>query len=364
MIKPIENEYTPDVVTPPGDTLQEIIDTIGMTKAELADRIGKTPKFINDIINHSAAITPTTAMELEKVLGTPASFWNNRERRYRESIARINERKRLKKELKWLDAFPINLMVKNGWIKKHKDKIDQAEALLRFFGVAASGQWKTLWHSPATVYRKSKAFSAEPEACSAWLRKGELQAQELACEPFDREKFKSALDTIRRLTCTEAHQFEPKTVQLCAESGVAVVFTPTFRGAPIFGATRWLTPEKAMIQLSLRGKYEDLLWFTLFHEAGHILLHGKKEIFIDEANRRDEKEDQADRFAANFLIPQSAWRKFISTTDYRNRSVIESFAKDLHISPAIIVGRLQHENLIPYNRLNSLRRRFGIKAVS
>jgi HTH-type transcriptional regulator / antitoxin HigA len=361
MIKPIQNEYAPDIVTPPGDTLQEIIDTIGMTKADLADRIGRTPKFINDIINHHASITPTTAMELEKVLGTPASFWNNRERRFRESIARLNERKRLKKEIKWLDSFPITLMVKAGWIEKNKDKIDQAEALLRFFGIASSRQWKSLWLSPATVYRKSNAFIAKPEACSVWLRKGELQAKELVCEPFDKEKFRSALNTIRLLTRSEPHQFESKTVQLCAESGVAVVFTPTFRGAPVSGATRWLTPEKAMIQLSLRGKYEDLLWFTFFHEAGHILLHGKKEIFIEDKDNQSEKEDEADRFAANFLISLNAWRKFISTADYRNKTAVEDFAKDQMVSPAIIVGRLQHENLVPHNHLNDLRRRFEIK---
>ena len=93
------NEYRPEFVTPPGETLQDLIDTIGMTKAELAGRIGKTPKHVGDIIKHGAPITPTTAMAFEKVLGTPASFWNNRERRYRESLARIDERKRLEKEI-------------------------------------------------------------------------------------------------------------------------------------------------------------------------------------------------------------------------------------------------------------------------
>ena len=364
MIKQIINEYAPDMVTPPGDTLQEIIDTIGMTKAELADRIGKTPKFINDIINHHAAVTPTTAMELEKVLGTPASFWNNRERRYRESIARRTERKRLQKEIKWLDAFPISLMVKAGLMEKHKNKIDQAEALLRFFGIASSRQWKKLWLSPATVYRKSKAFAGKPEACSVWLRKGELQAQESVCGPFDKEKFKSALITIRHLTRSEPRQFESKTIQLCAESGVAVVFTPSIKGAPVYGATRWLTSEKAMIQLSLRGRFEDLLWFTFFHEAGHILLHGKKEIFIEDSDNREEKEKEADRFAANFLIPLNAWQKFISNANYQSKTADEDFAKDQQISPAIVVGRLQHENLIPHNRLNGLRRRFEIKKSS
>ena len=97
MIDRIQNEYFPDAVTPPGETLQEVLNTIGMTKAEFADRIGKTPKFIIDMIKHGATITPATAMDLEKVLGIPASFWNNRERRYRENLARKEERKRLKK---------------------------------------------------------------------------------------------------------------------------------------------------------------------------------------------------------------------------------------------------------------------------
>lgn len=361
MIKHTQNEYTPDSVTPPGDTLQEILDTMGMAKAELADRIGKTPKFINDVINHYASITPTTAMELEKVLGTPASFWNNRERRYRESIARKNERKRLQKEVEWLDAFPISVMVQYGWMDKTNSKIDQVEALLRYFGITSSKTWKKIWLSPETAYRKSNAFAGKPEACSVWLRKGELQAQEISCKPFDREKFKSALHTIRYLTGTEPRQFEPKTVQLCAESGVAVVFTPSIKGAPVYGATRWLTSEKAMIQLSLRGKYEDMLWFTFFHEAGHILLHGKKEVFIESSNHQNDKEDEANRFAANFLIPPNAWQNFISTADCQSKTLVENFAKEQKISPAIVVGRLQHEKLVLHNRLNDLRRRFEIK---
>jgi HTH-type transcriptional regulator/antitoxin HigA len=95
----IQNEYFPDVVTPPGETLQEILDSRGMTKAELAERIGKTPKFVIDIVKHGATITPTTAIELDKALGVPASFWNNRERRYRENLAMREERKRLKTAL-------------------------------------------------------------------------------------------------------------------------------------------------------------------------------------------------------------------------------------------------------------------------
>jgi addiction module HigA family antidote len=359
MSERIENQYMPDYVTPPGETLQEILDTIGMTKAELADRIGKTPKTIGEIIKHGAPVTPGTAMELEKVLGTPASFWNNRERRYRESLARQQERKRLKKEAAWLKTLPVREMMKAGWIKKCDDRIEQIDEMLRFFGVASSKQWKTLWLSSAPSFRQSKAFASKPESCSVWLRKGELEAQEIACRPFNKEKFRSALKEIRLLTRTEPERFETKTVQACAKAGVSVVFVPAIKGAPVYGATRWLTSDKALIQLSLRGKFEDLLWFTFFHEAGHILLHGKKEVFIEDDRNKSEKEAEADRFASNFLIPLSAWQKFAASRNTFSLAAVEAFAAQLEISPAIVVGRLQHEELIPHSHLNQLRRRFG-----
>jgi addiction module HigA family antidote len=362
MIEQLENQYLPDYVTPPGETLQEILDTIGMSKAELADRIGKTPKTIGEIIKHGAPITPTTAMELEKALGTPASFWNNRERRYRESVARQQEKNRLKKEADWLKTLPILEMKKAGWIKKFDNKIEQIDEVLRFFGVASSKQWKTLWLSSSPAFRQSKAFANKPESCSVWLRKGELEAKQINCKPFNRERFRLALNAIRLLTRTKPEQFESKTVQKCAEVGVAVVFVPPIKGAPVYGATRWLTSDKALIQLSLRGKFEDLLWFTFFHEAGHILLHGKKEIFIEDNHDQTEKELQADRFATNFLIPHSSWKRFVSIGNYKKEASVKKFAAQQKISPAIVVGRLQHEKLLPYSHLNGLRRRFHFKA--
>ena len=359
----MENEYLPDYVTPPGETLQEILDTIGMTKAELAGRLGKTPKTIGEIIKHGAPITPVTAIELEKVLGTPASFWNNRERRYREIVARQNERKRLIKETVWLEGFPISEMIKTGLIKKGKDKIKRVDDVLRFFSVASSKQWKSLWLSSDAVFRKSKAFTSQPEACSVWLRKGELQSLEIVCGPFNKKRLLLVLKDIRSLTREEPELFVSKTVQMCADAGVAVVFIPPIKGAPVYGATRWLTPEKALIQLSLRGKYEDLLWFTFFHEAGHILLYGKKEVFIEDDNnkREREKEEQADRFAANFLIPRASWQRFISESNYQKATAVKDFSAQQIISPAIVVGRLQHEKYIPYSHLNGLRRKFVIK---
>ncbi|MDB9535667.1 HigA family addiction module antitoxin [Dolichospermum planctonicum CS-1226] len=98
----IQNRYNPDYVSHPGDTLLEVLEDRGMTQAELAERTGRPKKTINEIIKGKAAITPETALQLERVFNIPASFWNNRERHYREFLAQKEEKKRLAKQVPWL----------------------------------------------------------------------------------------------------------------------------------------------------------------------------------------------------------------------------------------------------------------------
>jgi HTH-type transcriptional regulator/antitoxin HigA len=76
--------FRPNYAVPPGETLKETIVSLGMTSAELARRTGRPKKTINEIIKGKAAITPDTAIQLERVLGVPASFWNNLERNYQD----------------------------------------------------------------------------------------------------------------------------------------------------------------------------------------------------------------------------------------------------------------------------------------
>ncbi len=91
MSNQIRNEYQPDTVTPPGFYIQEKLEELGMTQTDLAGRIGRTKKTVNEIIAGKAPIEPETALQLERVLGIPARFWNNAERQYRDSIARRGE---------------------------------------------------------------------------------------------------------------------------------------------------------------------------------------------------------------------------------------------------------------------------------
>jgi len=91
MAKTTRNEHAPNWVAPPGITIQETLDELGMSPAALAQRMGRPVEDINEIINAKGAITPETALQLERVFNVSAQFWNNLERQYREHVARAAE---------------------------------------------------------------------------------------------------------------------------------------------------------------------------------------------------------------------------------------------------------------------------------
>lgn len=299
------NQYVPDYVSPPGETLLEILETIGMTQAELAQRTGRPKKTINEIIQGKAAMTPETALQFELALGVPARFWNSREQLYRESLARLAKEQRLKDWAGWLKEIPLKTMMERGWIPAVTDKAQQVFEALKFFGVASPEAWHEVWAQETGAFRKASVSEGNIGAVAAWLRQGELEAQSIDCAPYDAEAFRDALGRMRALAVEPPDVFQPKLVRCCASAGVAVTFVPELPQIGIYGATRWLTPNKALIQLSLRYKTDDQLWFTFFHEAAHILLHGKRAIFLEDDIPESSEEEEANVFATDILISPS-----------------------------------------------------------
>lgn len=354
MVKTIEHEYEPDFVSPPGETLQDILDDIGMSQAELARRMGRPNKTINEIIKAETAILPRTALQLEKVLNIPASFWNNREKKYREYLAKKEEKKLLMQDVEWTRNFPINEMVKFGWIKRFIDKVTQFDEILKFFGVANIKQWGEIWNFEHIHFRKSSLNTEKFYLLSAWLRQGELLAREIGCSAYNQSLFLKNLYEIRHLTNEQPEKFITEIQNLCAQSGVAFVLVPELSRSGVWGATRWLSSTRALIQLSLRYKTNDHLWFTFFHEAGHIVKHGKKTPFIESDNYTDELEKEADEFAKDILIPEERYQKFINHGRLSGLR-IRRFANEIGIHPGIVVGRLQHDKLVPFRNFNKLK---------
>ncbi len=330
-----------------------------MSQAELADRAGRPKKTINEIIRGQASITPDTAIQLERVLGIPASFWNSRQQQYDESLARAQARNELSMHIDWPKHFPIAQMMRLGWIPPTRSPVEKVECLLRFFQIASPEEWEQLWGGAKRniAFRNSAAFRTNPYALQAWIRQGEVQATAVSCERFHRNRLQKALAEMKDLIRDLPGELDRELSRRCAGCGVAVVFVPLLPGVHVWGATRWLRTDKAMILLSLRGKYEDIFWFSFFHEVAHILLHGKRDIFIEEESGKGEQEQEADVFAAESLIRPPMWRSFVHGRTFFSANDVAAFAATAAVSPAIVVGRLQHEGLIQRSHLNGLRRR-------
>ncbi len=344
--------YEPDYAVAPGRTLQETIDALGIDQRELAARAELSAKHVNQIVKGIAPITHETAIKLERVTGVPARLWNNLEANYREQLARLAQRKQLEEDLEWLKAIPTRELIARSAIPDTADKVELLEAVLAFFGVASVEAWKQGWSMPQFAFRKSLAFEGKDGTMATWLRLGELEAQKVECKPFDKAAFRAALDKIRALTVKDPEVFVPRMTAICAVCGVALVLVPEIKGAPVSGAAKWLTANKAMICLNLRGKFNDRFWFTFFHEAGHILNDSKKETYIDVDYKDDPREENANRFAANLLIPEEYEEELQDLFSYQS---VELFAERIGVAPGIVVGRLQCEGIIPYSHLNKLK---------
>ncbi|MDE2662353.1 MAG: helix-turn-helix domain-containing protein [Gemmatimonadota bacterium] len=353
----VRNRYSPDEVSPPGDTLREILHERGLTQAELATRTGRPKKTISEIVNGKAAITVDTALRFELVMGVPAAFWNTREQHYREHLARRAQEDGLARHVSWLSKFPVAEMVSRGLLRRKASKPERVRELLAFLGVSSPERWSELVALQNVVFRKSTAFAVDEGSLAVWLRQGLIEAERVPSQPYDREAFKAALREARTLTREAPAVFEDKLVAACARAGVIVSFVPEFKGCRASGATRWIAPDKALIQLSLRYRTDDHLWFTFFHEAAHILLHGKKLIFIEGHRHEGEQEAEANRWAANALIPKPEFERLRRMRPY-SKARIRVFARECGVSPGIVVGRLQHEGLLPHSHCNDLKRRF------
>ncbi|MCY3758381.1 MAG: HigA family addiction module antitoxin [Acidobacteria bacterium] len=359
--------YRPDYAVPPGWVLEEHLESHGLSPAELARRCGRSAKLISEIIAGKAPVEPKTALQFERVLGVDAGIWLGIEARYRLHQAREAEAEETRRAAVWAKTFPVQELVKRGEIEKPASESDAVSKLLAFFGVGSVQVWHIRCDQMNVAYRHSRSFKSDRAALAAWLRLGEIDAEQQECIDYNAARFKRALREIRGLTRAPVTSALEQAQQLCNGAGVALAPIEPFRGTALSGAAWWLNPRKAVIALSARHKTDDHLWFSLFHESAHILLHSKKTVFIDGTQAGGEVEDietQADRWSSDFLVPRPQWERFRIFDSY-SESYIRQFAEEQGIAPGIVVGRLQYEGRLPWRtRLNKLKLRLAWSTAS
>lgn len=345
--------YTPSSSSHPGETLQDKLEELGIGPKEFAVRADKPEKTITAILNGESSITPDMAIQFERVLNISANFWLQRQANHDESIARDKELQRLSEATPWMMSFPVAEMISLKWIQNVKSDLEKSAELLKFFGIASFNAWESyyLGQKLKVAFRISLASTKQPAAISAWLRRGELLANELNAADYDKGKFERILPELKRIMAKHPKNFEKKIQAKALEAGVKVVYSTCLPKAPINGATRWIG-NNPVIQLSDRFKRNDIFWFTFFHEAGHVVKHGKKDIFLEaiEYSEKDlQKEKEADKFAIKWTLTHEQFDEIIQNSKLTHEMIID-FAEKFETHPAMIIGRLQRTEKISYSQ--------------
>ncbi len=361
MIKKLINEFQPDYSIHPGEILRETIEARNMSKGEFADRCGISLKTISQIINLKAPITLDTAIQFERVLGVSAEIWYNLDSQYKLYLANKERKIKLEQLSEWVNKFPLNILKKKEIISNTRDRSIIADELLKFFGVATIDAWDKFYGKLEIAFRKSISYKSSFYSVATWLRLVELIAEDIKTNQFNMKKFNHTLNKIRDLTTYPPSKFEPVIKNECQKIGIAIVFFQELPKTRLYGATRWLSKKKALLALTLRYKTDDQFWFSFFHEAGHIVLHERKRVFIDSLQKKDNDtlENETDEFARNVLIPKDQYNQFRLHNKFHKQDII-NFANKISIAPGIVVGRLQHDGLIKHDWHNDLKRKFKL----
>lgn len=350
------SQFQPDWISTPGQTISDILEERGISTNLFAKKMNSSNEFVSGLLKGNEHISDEIALRLENILGASSRFWLNRENQYREYLLKLET---IQAE-NWIKSLPIKDMIDYGWIKKSKDIPSEC---LKFFNVANVSDWHVQQQQlvEVTRFRTSKAFESQLGSTAVWLRQGEIQASRIKCKPWNPELLENTLIKIKKLSrLKKPGDFLPDLRKACAECGISLAIVRTPSGCRASGATKFLSDDRAMLLLSFRYLSDDQFWFTFFHEAGHLLLHGNEQVFIEEFKWNDiddQEERDANFFAGEMLIPTELLSELKILQ--RNKRQIISFAQKAGVSPGIVIGQMQHHGIIKHSYLNSYKRRYN-----
>lgn len=339
------------IAVPPGSTIREQLEIRGISQKEFAQRMGMTEKHISNLINGKVELTQNVALRLETVLGLPANFWNKLESGYREQIARVNAENSIEQDTEMAEKFPYAIISRWGWVPQTQKKEERVTCLRKFFEVAELGFLKDL-NVPGIAYRKCNSSIKSNYALAVWAQEARREARKIPVKPINIDLLTKSIQQLRTLTTQRPEIFCNKLGKPLSDCGVAIVFLPHINGSFLSGAT-FLDDNHIVLGLTVREKYADVFWFSLFHELGHII---KGHIFSSDCTT-PEQEREADEFARDVLIAPAAYQSFVSQGRF-DEEAIKSFACIVGIDVGIVLGRLQKENIVPYNRFNYLKTKY------
>ncbi len=358
-------EYKDIVAFHPGYYIADIIEDMEISQAEFAARLGTTAKTLSQLLNGQANITNDLAKKLSVMMGTSAEVWQRLQNAYDQKLIEIQQAKDFDDQKEVMKQIDYSYFVDVVGLPKTKVVEEKIVYLCSFFKV--SDLRIMLRPDFLASFRSGTSDSSEKKVINsrAWIQTAMNMAKAIETEPYDAQKLKAYLPELRSMTVQDPEFFLPRMREIFAECGVVFVLLPHLKNSGVNGAVKWVNNERVVLAMNNRGLNADKFWFSLFHEIKHVFQQKIKTVFISSSveemvDYNNALEDEADRFASNYLIPPKDLRRF-SPTKYTSDNEIVEFANSIGIHPGIVAGRLQHEKIIPQNRCSKLKEKYTIE---
>ena len=321
-------EYKEIVAFHPGYYIADIIEDMGISQAEFAARMGTTTKTLSQLLNGRANISNDLAKKLSVMMGTSAEVWQRLQNKYDQKLIEIQCAKDFDEQKELVKQIDYRFFVDVVGLPKTKNTEEKITVLCSFFKVS---DLRIMLRPDFMVnFRSGTSDKSEKKVINsrAWIQTAMNIAKTIETEPYNAQKLKEYLPELRDMT----------------------IQSPD---------------ERVVLAMNNRGLDADKFWFSLFHEIKHVLQQKIKTVFISSSVKEmvdynKTLEDEADKFASDYLIPPNELRKF-APTQYTSDNEIIEFAESIGIHPGIVAGRLQHEKIIPQSRCSKLKDKYTIE---
>ena len=334
----------------PGIYLKEALEAMDMTAKEFSIRTGISERSLSSFMAGKTGISFELASKLGSFFGDSPSVWINLQTSYDTYLAEEKAKAEVDNDYKLISGFKKYFASFFGMAttEGHGDFVEKVRKLA---SVNSINLLRTDERELIPAYHKEQKGNAKIDhfVFNLYISIALTAARKIETKPFDKEAFMKVLSDVRELTLKDPEEFIGELVERFRACGVAFVYLPYMKNLELYGAAKWLSPEKAMIVVSNRGKQGDVFWFTLLHEAGHLLNESRR----DPSVLCDVNEAQSDSFAREHLLSEEDYKDFLADKHFLSID-IKYFAREKGILPCILEGRLRHDKLIPSFQIDLL----------
>lgn len=348
----------------PGVFIKDAIEEMGLNQTEFAYRSGLSIKNVSTLLSGESNVTIDVAMKLAAFFHNSVEGWINLQTKYDLFQNSIKIEEELKQEWEIAKSFDKNFVKQILRIEINCDEKNKTINELRSsFNV---GTLVALKEVDMYAFCKTSINKDLTEnnivMRNAWISVAEKVAKKKTCAEFNKNVIYENLLNLRKLTLEKPNVFQPKLESILSKAGIKLVILPYLKNSLVGGVTKWIANENCvLIAVNDCGKDADKFWFSIFHELGHAMKNHKRHLTISYEKNKiiDDDEIAANKFASELLINQKEYEEYIKQGVF-NESSISRFAKKQHVADFVVIGRLQKDKYIGWNKFQYLKPKYQV----